>query len=70
MKQFNCFKIIFFNEILMFKRRWTVTNGVDGETCTDWKADDNELWCTNAQIPGQKFYLIHLIVIKFYVITV
>ena len=53
MKEFNCFKLLFFTENLMFQRRWTVTNGVDGETCTDWKADDNELWCTNAQIPGQ-----------------
>jgi hypothetical protein len=28
-----------------------VTNGVDGETCTDVKSDDAELWCNFVTIP-------------------
>ena len=28
-----------------------VTNGVDGETCSDFMQGDSELWCTFAQIP-------------------
>ena len=28
-----------------------MVNGVNGETCTDWKTNDTELWCTNLQIP-------------------
>jgi hypothetical protein len=31
--------------------KWNVVNGVDGETCTDWKTDDTELWCNFVQIP-------------------
>ena len=33
-------------------RVWTVTGGIDGETCTDWKADDDELWCSYVSIPA------------------
>ncbi len=25
-------------------RKWSVVNGIDGETCTDWKSGDSELW--------------------------
>ena len=32
-------------------RTWTVTNGIDGETCTDFQTNDTELWCKNAVIP-------------------
>ena len=32
--------------------RWNVVNGIDGETCTDWKTGDDELWCTSVKVPG------------------
>ena len=28
-----------------------MTNGIDGETCTDFLTTDNELWCRFASIP-------------------
>ena len=39
-------------QINFYFRVWTVTGGIDGETCTDWKADDNELWCSYVLIPA------------------
>jgi hypothetical protein len=32
-------------------RVWTVDRGVAGETCTDYKDDDSELWCQYVRIP-------------------
>jgi hypothetical protein len=34
------------------RRKWTVVNGVDGETCSDWKTGDSELWCDFVKIPS------------------
>ena len=31
---------------------WTVEGGINGETCSDYKSDDNELWCSYVLIPG------------------
>ena len=33
-------------------RRWTVTNGIDGETCTNWNKNSTELMCDNVNIPA------------------
>ena len=33
-------------------RKWNVTNGINGETCTNWKSDNSELWCSYASIPA------------------
>ena len=30
---------------------WNVENGVNGETCVDYKSGDNELWCKTVRIP-------------------
>ena len=38
--------------IYLYFRKWTVANGIDGETCTDWKTGDTELWCAYARIPS------------------
>jgi hypothetical protein len=27
-----------------------VVNGINGETCTDWKSGDSELWCDFVQV--------------------
>ena len=45
------FKLIV-NHCFLQNRRWTVENGIDGETCTDWKRDDTDLWCDYVMIPN------------------
>ena len=51
------FKIFYFileKIFFYFFRKWSVTNGVDGETCTNVNtASSTELWCNFAQIPGE-----------------
>ena len=37
--------------LLSLSRTWTVLNGIDGETCSDFKAGDTELWCNFVTIP-------------------
>ena len=39
------------NEVVVIIRKWSVTNGMDGETCSDFKSNDTELWCQFAAVP-------------------
>ena len=35
----------------IFFRKWSVENGILGETCTNWNHNSSELMCTSVTIP-------------------
>ena len=43
---------LIFKFCTLYSRVWSVTGGIDGETCTDWKDGDDELWCSYVLIPA------------------
>ena len=43
-KNLQCFSFLLI-------RTWTVEGGLDGETCGDFRYDDDELWCSYVLIP-------------------